>query len=294
MRKLQFLILLVVSVLFFGACSETQAPSTSGAKQLITGQAALSTFPDGVTGVRVVQGAEVIATGDVASDGTFSLNVPKGVNYRVEILQNGEPVTLVFPRAAGGVEGNFDVKGAGTAFNLGTVRYIGDPSASTFRFKRSTSQLMSEQADPGATDPGATDPGATDPGATDPGTTDPEMNEVDEDEECEDGVDSTGAICIDDDHDDDDGGICEDDGEDEHEDAEDGTEGEEETAEAEDEEEPVITEAAVPEHNIPEAVGCENDDDDDDDHDDDHDDRAETPDDSAETPDDSIEDPAAP
>lgn len=139
-----------------------------GAEQALLGRADLSTFPGSVTEVSVLRGNDVVATAPLGPDGSFRLDVPVGTGYRLQ-LHGANVSTLVFPRAAGAIDSRFDLRSAGPAFDLGTLRWVGDPTMRTYAFISS--------AAPGA------------PGAP-------------ADVECENGLDPSGAACIDDDADD--------------------------------------------------------------------------------------------
>lgn len=139
-----------------------------GAEQALLGRVDLSTFPGPVTEVSVLRGNAVVATAPLGPDGSFRLDVPVGTGYRLQ-LHGADVSTLVFPRAAGAIDLRFDLRSAGPAFDLGTLRWVGDPTMRTYAFISS--------ATPGA------------PGVAD-------------DVECEDGLDPSGAACIDDDADD--------------------------------------------------------------------------------------------
>lgn len=137
---------------------------TSDSSQSVSGRVDQAGFPSAVSAVRVVRGSTTVAESPVAADGAFSLAIPTGAGYRIELVSAEQP-GLVFPRSTGVIEAAFTVKGSAAPFDLGTVRFIGVASTHVFR-----------QDPAGAADGSDTADG-----------------------ECENGVDTTtGAICVDD------------------------------------------------------------------------------------------------
>jgi len=203
------------------ACQSEPGP------HVVSGTLALSTFPVPPEFAHASQDQFSVWT-RIAPDGTFSLTIPPGKGYRIDfVAASGRPV-LVFPRHAGTIEATFDVRGGGTPFDLGNVRYVGDPQGSAYAFL-----TMS-------------------PGAADPDNV-----------ECEDGIDlATGAVCVDDD-DEEGAGVCdEEDGDNVDEQCEDGIDSTTggpcagDSGEIDTDVEEVPTDAAVADHNLPPAIGC--------------------------------------
>ncbi|MEZ4459434.1 MAG: hypothetical protein R3E66_06835 [bacterium] len=161
MRLLNLFVATAV-VLALPACgSET---STRTGKLALTGTVDTASFGGNVDAVRAVQGGKVIAQSTLKPDGTFALNLPQGAGYHIDFTYAGSSAGLVFPRQTGNVEHLFNVNGDGI-FDLGTVHHIGDPTTQSYQFRTTTAAL--EAADG----------------------------------ECEDGIDATtGAVCVDDDH----------------------------------------------------------------------------------------------
>lgn len=156
-----------------GSGAPARLATSSGALAL-SGRVDAASFPLAATEVRALRGNQVVARAPVGLDGAFVLSVPAGVRYRLDFAYGPAAARLVFPRAAGAIDSAFDVTGDG-AFDLGTVRYVGDPTTHTFRYRTTTGAL-------------------TDGAAA--GTPDGDTDDV----ECEDGIDpATGAICVDDD-----------------------------------------------------------------------------------------------
>jgi hypothetical protein len=210
------------------ACEAAPGP------HVVNGTVALSTFPEAVVAARAVRAGSTVVEARVGPDGSFSLTIPAGRGYRIDFVAGAGRPVLVFPRRAGEVDATFDVRGGGPAFDLGLVRYVGDPRARTWAF------LTAGGGDA-------------------------------DDLECEDGIDlESGAVCVDDD-DDEGAGVCEDDddewGDDDEVECEDGIDpatGAPCVDDDGDEAEDPPDEAAVADHNLPPAVGCDDDEEDDD------------------------------
>ncbi|GEM_PF-1651798 len=156
----------IISILLVAGCS-----GTPPREQAIKGQAALTTFPVAPSQVQALMGDKVIAKADIATDGTFTLLLAPGNSYRLEFLNVDGRVAMVFPRPTGKIDTSFDIRGVTKPFDLGKVRYVGDPSAKTYIFN-STSSSLSEST-----------------------SKDTDTDKVEEN--CEDGIDpKTGAICV--------------------------------------------------------------------------------------------------
>ena len=104
-----------------------QSDGPSGETQKLTGSVQASSFRSPVVGVRVVNDSGVVAAAPVGADGAFSLAVPKGTGYRVEVVTREG----AFPLGGRGETGlramAFDVCSAADDFYVGGVRmYDGD------------------------------------------------------------------------------------------------------------------------------------------------------------------------
>lgn len=158
------------------AVALASACASQGAPQVVTGNAQVATFPNGVSRVRALRAGEVVAEAVVGAGGAFSLTIPVGVQTNIDFVSRPGPVGLVFPRSTGTIEVSFDVRGGGSPFDLGAVRYVGDPTGHTYHY-------------------GPTPAG----GGGDGSAGDGESGDGGGDGECEDGIDpSTGAVCVDD------------------------------------------------------------------------------------------------
>lgn len=119
------------------ALAATAACSGDGPdRQIVTGTLALSGFPARVTAVRAhgQDGANVRVP--VGEDGRFTLALPRGRNYRIDFSAGDRAARLVFPRKTGSLDMTFDVRGVGPALDLGAVRYLGDPDRRRFVFAK--------------------------------------------------------------------------------------------------------------------------------------------------------------
>ena len=207
--------------------------------QAISGVVSQDTFPAPVTTVRVVSGTAVVNEAQVDANNAFTLIVPPGKGYQIEFVSSASGAGLVFPRAAGGVEVKFDVKASQSPFDMGAVRYIGDPASGSFQFASDQDQDGDVECEQEGENEGENEGVCVDDDAENEACEDDEEDGDDEgdtdDIECEDGVDpNTGLPC----EDDDDG-------------------------EVEDGEDEMPSDAAVAERNLPSSVGCEDEDDDD-------------------------------
>ncbi len=218
---------LLVPVALAASCS---SGSTS---QPISGKLALDTFDGPVATVRASRlGANSIVA-PVAADGSFALTLPRGKHYRLEFVGPSGAPRLVYPRHAGSIDSWFDVRGGGRRFDLGMVRYIGDPKDMPIAFTRV---------------------------------------EVSSDVDCENGRDKkTGAVCVDDDNDENESCGDDDDGDNDDVECENGKDAKTGLA-CEDggssSSSPTIVAVAVADHNVPAVIGgCDDENEDDDDKD---------------------------
>ena len=228
-------------------------------KQVISGQLALSSFPNPPTVVHLLKHGRVVSQAPVAADGTFALPMHKGKGLQVQFLGYRDYTGLVFPRSAT-INTTFAIHSGASSFDLGQVRFIGDTAAVQFVvFSASTDgdNVECEDGIDAATGAVCVD------NDNEGDTCEEDDGEENDDEEsgetcggdavdCVDGIDSaTGAEC--------DGGPSanQDDGE------------EDDDAETDD---AVLSNAAVAEHNLPASIGGCGDEDDDEGNDDEEDD----------------------
>ena len=185
---------LVVLPLTVACSSSDSGSSLSSQKQALTGQVERASFAGDVTEVRVIRNATVVASSPLDAAGGFSILVPPGTGYRLEVLgASGLRVGLVFPRKAGQVDNNFSILRGGAAFDLGAIRYVGDASSQSFNFGAAqTSGVSIKTAGTETTGDPAADTSGESSG----------------DSECEDGRDASNAVCVDD-NDDEHAGSCE-------------------------------------------------------------------------------------
>jgi hypothetical protein len=177
------------------ACSDSENAERSVSTLTISGHIDAASFGGAPSGVQVSRGGVLTVEAPIGADGSFAVVLPKGTGYQIAFAHADGVSALVFPRQLGTLDQRFDVTGSG-AFDLGIVRRIGDPANHQFLFSSPHTALKSDDGAGGD----------------------------DDDLECEDGVDArTGAVCVDDD-DDELAGMCggENDGHDDGEDANDG------------------------------------------------------------------------
>ncbi len=218
--------LTVAAGLLAAACS-----SSPPSPQVVAGRIEQASFPTPITAVRVMDAAATVTESLVAGDGSFSLTIPPGHGYRITLVSADRP-GLVFPRQSGTVEVAFAVRNGTTPFDLGMVRFVGDPTSRAYQQRPAGGVATADQ-------------------------------------ECEDGVDATtGAVCVDD-NDEEGAGVCEGDGGVNCEDGidpatgaacdggpaanqDDGTE----AGDGEADDDTLPGQAAVADHNLPAAIGC--------------------------------------
>lgn len=125
----------------------------------VSGQLETGTFPGGVTTVSATRAGHAPIASRVAADGSFRLELPKGSGYRIALQSEAGKALLVSPRPDGTFTSSFNVHGGGVS-DVGHVRYVGNPTLHTYSFKAPAPAPVTS--------------------------------------ECEDGVDATGAVCVDD------------------------------------------------------------------------------------------------
>lgn len=186
----------------------------SSEPQVVSGRVAQNTFTVPIDHVAVIQAGSTVTQAPVAADGAFTLSIPTGSGYRIELSSAASRAGLVSPRTSGTLDKTFTVRGHTAAFDLGAVRYIGDPTMKVFKQTGTTTG--------------------------------------DGDGECEDGIDpTTNAVCVDDAEEG--AQTCDgetNDGETNDNGTEDGT-NDGETADD------GPADAAVADHNLPSAIGCD-------------------------------------
>lgn len=106
-----------------GCRGDGRAPS------VVSGQAALGSFPRALRFIRAMAGGRPVASAPVASDGSFLLEVPPGGDYRLELVGDDQTFPIVFPRGEALVDHAFSVRHEATVFELGVVRFVGDVHA---------------------------------------------------------------------------------------------------------------------------------------------------------------------
>jgi len=105
--------------LLLGALAACTSPTDT---QTVTGRIQSSGFSGSVLGARAVSGDTVVASSNIDSAGAFSLDIPKGTGYRLEIVTTTGAQPLVAGTNAGVlVAMSFDVCAPVAPFDLGSV-----------------------------------------------------------------------------------------------------------------------------------------------------------------------------
>ena len=128
MRLVPFFALSCTLSLGFG-CAKKTVSTTS----VITGSAALASFPTRPSAVEAIDEAGHTTRVDVAADGRFTLTLSKGHKYRIAIVTGPTGTPLIFPRPGGSLDLSFKVQSGGAHVNLGAVRFL--PVAPSTGFK---------------------------------------------------------------------------------------------------------------------------------------------------------------
>jgi hypothetical protein len=179
MTKLTRILLSIpVIALVMPACSESRQP--------ISGRVAQSTFSSPISKVKATRPGTTAIDTAVAADGSFTIDLPQGQSYRLEFVHDGGGSALVFPRPGTTLAWRFDVRGGGPAFDIGSVRHVGDPSGLAVTFAHTK---VRDDGDGGM------------------------MSFADgalgQEVECEDGRDRmSGAVCVEDTEDQEKGSVC--------------------------------------------------------------------------------------
>src|SRR5678815_45934 len=95
--------------------------------QTLSGRVATDDFPARVLGVRAVEEGVVVAQGPVDANGRFSLNVPKGGHYRLEVVTRAGIHQFITPDHGSPRVMAFDA--CGDSYDFGDVGFWeeGDP-----------------------------------------------------------------------------------------------------------------------------------------------------------------------
>lgn len=104
------------------ACGPATVDST------LTGTIAQSTFPAPVETITVVSDTGAVTTAAVDAAGAFHVNLGSSGTYRFLLSPDGKSTPLVVRTAAGRLETQLTVTGAGASVDLGEVRYWGGSS----------------------------------------------------------------------------------------------------------------------------------------------------------------------
>jgi hypothetical protein len=99
---------------------------------VIKGQVALTSFPTPPTAIQVAIRGHAVAEAPLSGEGRFSLTVPAGQGYQLELVTGGLTYTLVFPRGGPQFDTTFNVANAKTPFDIGLVQYVSEPKPEAF------------------------------------------------------------------------------------------------------------------------------------------------------------------
>lgn len=91
--------------------------------QVVAGRITQGSFPEAVTRVRAVGNATTI-TANLATDGSFAMQLASNDRYRIEVVSATHTAALVFPRATGAIDQTFYIADSGAAVELGGVHYV--------------------------------------------------------------------------------------------------------------------------------------------------------------------------
>jgi hypothetical protein len=117
--------LALVALLELGGCYQ----STPSHEMTLMGRVDRATFPYDVSRVQLRDGAGDVSSVTIGDDATFRLTLAEGTRVRLAFeAPTGAHATLVYPRREGRLESWLDVQHAGGWFDLGRVRYLGDPA----------------------------------------------------------------------------------------------------------------------------------------------------------------------
>lgn len=125
---MRVLIVLAVAAAFSG-CSSTPA-----SPHVVSGTVEQRTFATPIDQVAVVRAGAPVVIGQVTPAGEFSLTIPPGSGYRLELTSPADRSGLVNPRVSGVLDATFAVRGGGAPFSVGLVRSIGTTTGVTFHY----------------------------------------------------------------------------------------------------------------------------------------------------------------
>jgi large repetitive protein len=150
----------VILLAVVGCAGSATSTSDTAADSTVQGTLALTSFPATPDSVEAVDESGTATSTEPADDGTFSLALPEGHSYTIDVKSGSDSEPVVFARKDGSLTKKFDVTSGSATVDLGTVRHF-------------------DQAPDGGFSVRGTDAAASD---------------------CEDGVVvETGAACVDDD-----------------------------------------------------------------------------------------------
>ncbi len=118
-------LVLAAAAALAASCAADQAgenpPDGESAAQIVAGRVARHNFASQVVGVRALSGATAVAWSPVATDGRFSLELPAGADYRMEVVTTSGSHGFVASAEGSTRALRFDVCSAGVPFDVGHV-----------------------------------------------------------------------------------------------------------------------------------------------------------------------------
>jgi len=123
MNRISYLIAAACSLtaVAAGGCSSTPAKTAS----TIAGSVAQASFPKAVSAITVKSDSGKTSTVAVGSDGKFSAQLEKGASYQFFLGDDGKSIPIVLKSDQDRLQTQVHVKAGGASLNIGSVRYWG-------------------------------------------------------------------------------------------------------------------------------------------------------------------------
>lgn len=227
-----------LTVVASGGCSSTAVKTSS----TLAGSVAQASFPKAVSAITVKSDAGKTSTVAVGADGRFSVELEKGAGYQLFLGADGKSIPIVLKSDQDRLQTQVHVKSGGASLSIGSVRYWGGTPTSE-------AKVVTEPGSTGKTCVDGVYANSSQPCASDVSTavcaeSDDEDSDGDHQDHGDDADDEEGADCVD--------------GLDAatHQPCDGGPAANSTDADA-------ASEMGVPEHNVPDDVGCGEEEDDD-------------------------------
>jgi hypothetical protein len=118
-----------IAAMASGGCSSTAAKTAS----TVTGSVAQASFPKPVSAITVKSDAGKTSSIAVGTDGKFSVDLEKGAGYQLFLGADGKSIPVVLKSDQGRLQTQVHVKAGGASLSLGSVRYWGGATTSEAR-----------------------------------------------------------------------------------------------------------------------------------------------------------------